>query len=65
MRDFGSALGLMLAIEGLVMAGFTETDAQAHGGDVARRGAAAALGRYRRGGVRRRRRLGGADAVGL
>ena len=24
MRDFGSALGLMLAIEGLVMAAFTE-----------------------------------------
>lgn len=25
MRDFGSALGLMLAIEGLVMAAFTDT----------------------------------------
>ena len=31
MRDFGAAIGLVFAIEGLLMAGFTDSMRNAHG----------------------------------
>ena len=60
MRDFGAAIGLVFAIEGLLLAGFTDT-MRSRMAEVARLDPEApALVRPRRGGVRRARRLGGA-----
>ena len=50
MRDYGAAIGLVLAIEGLLMAGFADCDSDAHGdrrrqrsGEAARVGPGAAV----------------------
>ncbi len=65
MRDFGAAIGLVFAIEGLLLAGFTDTMRKPHGGGRAARPQAPALVRPRGGGVRRAHRLGGARFGGL
>ena len=60
MRDFGAAIGLVFAIEGLLMAGFTETMRKRMARCARLDSEAAALDRVAGGGVRRSRSLGGA-----